>query len=439
MSIEKSLKNAMLTGAGLVSWQNNAPTRYNDRQKQFFGSETSTFIDINARYASDFVEARMQGLNPDAPFEWQTRMIRIADIVKPTAAIQRNFDDYKTILVADRDVEYLMPGSKVETMGSTWLVFNPLNISGSDGSSVIRRCNAVWNHLDYYGNVVSEPLVVENQRANANDSDSQNSQLISKGYFNVMCQYNDDTRQIDTNTRLILGTAAYRVTGFSDFEQEFTGDYGSVRMLKFTVRFEDVNNAIDDMENHVAGGKNFSWDIIVDGPASISVGTVAEFKARSVRNDRPVEATEDAPISYEWESSDESVATVDYYGNVTAVSDGTAIITATLAQNEAHRAAFPVEVTEEQDGVKFTSTVPRTLGIYENVTIEAALFENGEEQPEAVTWAFTGAANGSFAAEVGDDGKSATVTCYGYSDAPLTVTVSYFAYSVSAEIKLEGI
>lgn len=304
MSIQKSLKDAMLTGEGLVSWRNNAPAQYNDRQRQFFGDESRTFTQLNARYSSDFVEARIQGIDETDPYAWQTRMIRIADIVKPTAAIQRNFDDYKTILVADRDIDYLVPGSKVETMGSTWIVFNPLNVSGSDGSAVIRRCNSIWNHLDYYGNVVSEPIVVENTRANANDSDSQNSQLISKGYFNVFCQYNDATRQIDTNTRLILGTGAYRVTGYSDFEMEFTGDYNTVRILKFTVRYEDVNNAIDDMAKHVAGGKNFSWDVCVLGTAGMTVGSAETFTAKSVRNGKDVPQDSEFPVGYIWSSDD---------------------------------------------------------------------------------------------------------------------------------------
>ena len=439
MSIQKSLKNAMLTGEGLVSWRNNAPVQYNDRQKQFFGSETSTFIHLNARYSSDFVEAKMQGINPEDPYEWQTRMIRIADIVKPTAAIQRNFDDYKTILVADRDVEYLMPGSKIETMGSTWLVFNPLNISGSDGSSVIRRCNSVWNHLDYYGNVVSEPIVVENQRANASDSDSQNSQLISKGYFNVMCQYNDDTRQIDTNTRLILGTGAYRVTGYSDFEQEFTGDYDSVRLLKFTVRYEDVNNAIDDMEDHVAGGKTFLWEVGIDAPAKMNVGQTTAFSAYSERCNVPVESTEEYPVYYEWESSDEAVATVDGNGNVTAVAEGQAVITATLAQNEAYSAAATVEVTETEDGVGFTSTVPDAMAAYESACLSAGYFEDGEETDEPLVWTLAGADDNAYSYVFSNDGKAVSIDCFGYSETPLTVTARYGAYSVSAEIRLEGI
>lgn len=429
----------MLTGNGLISWQNNTPTQFNGRQRQYFSPETRTFTQQMAQYSSDFVEAQMQGIDLGNPFAYQTRLIRMADIVKPTAAIQRNFDDYKTILVADRDIEYIMPGAKIIAMGNTWLAVNPLNVSGSDGSAVVRRCNAVWNFLDYYGNVVSEPLVVENTRANANDSDNQQSLLITKGYFNVICQANEYTRQIDTNTRFILGSAAYRVTGYSDFETEFTGDYSSIRTYSYTIRYEEPNYTIDDMENHVAGGKAFSWNISVSGLSSLTVGATTQLTAQSERNGISVSSTVENPIYYEWSSSDENVLTVDPLGNVTAIAEGSAVITATLAQNTAYSATFAITVTQSADGVKFTTTVPETLGAYESAGIGAAYFVDGVEQSDALTWSFTGADETAFSALVSTDGKSASIDAFGYSATPLTVTVSCGAYTASAEIVLEGI
>lgn len=429
----------MLTGNGLISWQNNTPPQYSGRQRQYFSPETRTFTQQMAKYSSDFVEAQMQGIDPENPYEYQTRLIRMADIVKPTAAIQRNFDDYKTILVADRDIEYIMPGSKIVTMGNTWLVVNPVNVSGSDGEAVVRRCNAVWNFLDYYGNVVSEPLVVENTRANANDSDNQQSLLITKGYFNVICQANENTRQIDTNTRFILGTAAYRVTGYSDFETEFTGDYSSIRTYSYTIRYEEPNNAIDDMVNHVAGGKTFSWNIIVSGMTAMEIGATAQLTAQSVRNGENIAPTTTYPVGYVWTSSDENVALVGTDGAVTAIAEGSATIRAALAQNPAIYTDFTISVTQSEDGVKFTTTVPEALGAYESAGISAAYFLDGVEQSDALTWTFTGADENAYSAKVSTDGKSASIDAFGYSETPLTVTAAFGSYSTTATITLKGL
>lgn len=437
--VQTYLKNAILMGGGVNPVHTNNPSQYNDRQMQYFDPETRLFTEQKARYSSDFMVAQVQGLDANDFSGWGTYRLRFTDVVRPSSAIQRHYDDYKQFLFESRKIEYVRPGTKIVTMGSTWLVTNPQNVSGASGTGICRRCNAVWNFLDYYGNVVSEPIVVENERANANDSDAQNSQLISKGYFNIICQYNDATRQIDTNTRFILGTAAYRITGYSDFEMEFTGDYSTVRLLSFSARYEEPNLVIDDMENHVAGGKTFSWDISVTGPASMRVGTTEQLSVTSSRNNEIVTSTTDRPISYLWESSDESVLTVDEQGVVTAIGEGSATIRVKLSQNETWHTNYLISVTESEDGVEFTSTVPKTLSAYEIVTLTAAYFEDGAETAYPLIWTFSGADASFYRATVSNDGKSAVIACYGYSAAPLTVTVRYGGDTASAGIYLEGI
>lgn len=435
MSIEQHTKNTMLS-FGLNPIVSNALAQYADKQHPYYDSETRLFTAQKARYSSDFVAAEVQGVNGDFS-NWGTYRIRFADVVRPTAAIQRHFDDYKMVLFESPLVEYIRPGTKIRTMGSTWLATNPINISGASGSGVVRRCNAVWNHLDYYGNVVSEPIVVENERANANASDVQESQYITKGYFNVICQYNDFTRQIDTNTRMILGTAAYRVTGYSDFETEFTGDYDTVRLLSFTIRYEEPNDAIDDMENHVAGGKSFSQNVAISASSSLRIGSTYQFSAILVRNGQTAEPTEQYPVSYMWESSDDTVLSVDGEGMVTAVAQGEATITATLEQNPAYSMSVSVTVTESEDGVGFLGTVPQSISAYESVTLTAAYYEDGQETENKIIFTVSGADDFAYSAQV--SGNSVTITGYGYSKTPLTVTASYGADSASVEIDLEGI
>lgn len=352
-------KNAMLTN-GVNPVITNTPSQYANRQRAYFDAESRLFIERRARYASDFFDAEVQGLDDGDPTAWGTYRIRFADVVRANAAIQRDFDDYKQYLFESRKIEYVRPGTKIVTMGNTWLVTNPNNISGASGSGICRRCNAVWNYYDKDGNVCSEPIVVENARANANDSDVQNSQLITKGYFNVTCQYNDMTRQIDTNTRLILGTGAYRVTGYSDFDMEFFGDYSTVRLLSFTVRYEEPNYAIDDMENHIAGG--LAW----------------------------------------------------------------------LREN----AEETTEPTVTDNGVAFTSAIPSAIGMFESVTLTAAYFENGLDTGADILFSFSGADESAYSAAV--SGNSATITGYGYSDTPLTITASCGDSATSVVIALEG-
>lgn len=159
----------------------NRPSQYKDRKKPYFADATSRFVAQYAKYASDYTACRIQGLKPDDFYAWSEQLIRLADARKKGNAIDRPIDNYKEFLMVDPRIEYVPEGAKMETMGSTWIVTNPANISSAVGSGIMRRCNATWNHLDWYGNVLKEPMVVENVKLNANSNDFQETVLIMQG------------------------------------------------------------------------------------------------------------------------------------------------------------------------------------------------------------------------------------------------------------------
>ena len=466
MSLQDNIRNGLLTAGTILPAPDNQPSQYADRQTRYFERRTSAFLRNKAKYSVDYMAGEAQGLFDDAPQEWTPIRLRMADVVRPSAAITRRFDDYKTILIAEPPIDYVRQGTKIRTMGCTWLVTNPSNLSNTVGNGIAQRCNAVWNHLDYYGNVVSEPIVAENLRAHAATPDDQDSALITKGYFVLVMQYNKDTAQLDTNSRLILGTAAYVVTGYSDFVQEFTGDYSSVRLVSFDARYEEPNDEIDDMENHVAGGKTFSWVIGIDGSPTLKIGSAASYAATSERNGEMVVSTEEHPVFYEWTSSDESVFTVDENGTVTAVGEGSATLTATLVQNPTLSQTLEITVVnvDTTPHIEFINTIPPTLEAYDSVTLTAGYFEGGEQIGQVVKWTLSGAEPGSYsysAEQIGPDPTlpslslypspvtlpnmvnltANTVTIYGWSGSvtPLTVTATYGGVSNSVEIILLGI
>lgn len=424
---------------GLIPTGTNAPPQYADRQKQYYGPETSRFMQKYAKYASDYVSAQVQGLDPSNFLAWSNEYIRMADIVTASATTTKNIDDYKMIIFANEHVDYVPKGAKIVAMGSTWLVTNPANISSVIGNAVAQRCNAVWNHLDFYGNVLSEPIVIDSNLARANTNNVQEFVLLTKGYYNAKAQYNQYTAELGQNSRIILGNSAYAITGFTDFLQEFTGDYESVRMCEFSLNYEEPNKEIDDMENHVAGGLNFNWEIGITGPASVQAGQTAQLTAASIRNGASVINTEEYPITYNWSSSNTDIATVDENGLVTGVSAGTCQIICTLAQNTAYSTQYTINVEEALTGnyVSFSEPVPPTLDAYASTVITAAYYENGVKTTEPITWSFTNAPGNSFAAIT--DGNSATITCYGYSSLPLTVTASHGNTSATAQITLLGV
>ena len=424
---------------GIAGKCTNAPREYADRQTQYFAEETTAFAEEYARYAPDYVRARVQGLDSADFFAWTVKDIRIADTIKQGVSLTRKTDDQKEYLIPDRRVDYVPVGAKMETMGSTWLVTNPSNLSSCAANGIMRRCNATWNHYDFYGNLKKEPILIEKAQAMANANDFQEVSLIMQGYFNVIVQRNPETEELDQNSRLILGRRAYQITGYSDVTREFTPDEGSGRLLYFAARMQEPNLEIDDMENHVAGGKNFSWRIAVEGPADMTAGGTAQFTAASVRNGAAVAPTPEKPISYAWASSAPEIAAADENGTVRALRPGTCRIVCTLVQNPAVSQSFDVAVKAAEGGetVAFAQTPPASIRAYESAALEAQTFVDGEKADGTVEWTLEGAEKSAYTAQIA--GNALRIDCWGGSQRLLTVTARWNGAETSAAIRLLGL
>ena len=473
MSISDTIKNARLTSIPSLSLPNNEPSQYQrDRQFQYYNTEYVDYIFLNAQYSTDFIQADVQGLSAEDPEAWIRVYLRFSDLVKASAAGTNGFDDFKMILLCglapqpemdsayqtedgrywvepehaytvlraiQEDVCYIKKGTKIIAMGSTWLVTNPMNMSDSN-KAVIQRCNATWRYLDYYGNVCSEPLCIYPQKMRANDPDSQRSTMITKGYFDGFAQYNKATRQLRNNTRMILGSSAYMLSGFTDWSQEFTDDDSSINLVYFSLRYDEPNDAKDDMVTRVADGKLFNWELEVFGKPLLLVGQSGMLSVTSKRNDEIVTGTTEQPISYIFSSADESIATVDEDGRVTAVSEGDVDITVALAQNPNIKQIykFTVDGTMSATQVRFETTIPYTLSMFETVTLVAGYYEDGAKTGEPVEWTLTNADKNSYTYVLNAD-NSITIKCWAGSVESLVITASHGSYSDSAEIYLRGI
>lgn len=448
MELNKIVQNTRLAGGFAPLTPRNEPAEYSGKRYPYYEIITARHKEKMLKYASDFADAEIEFPDENGNLVWVAERIRMANVVRPTSAIQRNFDDYKIITPENPDIGYLQIGAKVRACGSVWLVVNPDNISGGEGTAIVRRCNAAWNHLDYYGNVVSEPIVVENARANASNPDAQTDQQIASGYYNVTCQYNEFTRQANDNTRIILGddgnphenAKAYRITGYGNFFREFTEDSGSVRLLTFSIRVQTKAEDSDDLVRCVADGKNFSWNLRISGPASVSEDGSAVFSASSMRNGTTVVSTDENPVSYVWKVSDAETATITQDGTLHGVKPGTVTVTAYLEQNPSVYANVSVTVTSgfsRENALRFVGPVPDVMGPLDTAVLEAKYFENGREVPADIEYSFSGADENTYSH--GQTRGGVVVVCYGYSEAPLRVTATYDRYQTEIEISLEDV
>ena len=285
------------------------------------------------------------------------------------------------------------------------------------GAAIVRRCNAVINVLDWYGNIVHVPMSYSKMGTLGNATHATENTITSKNYIACICQLNEYSRQFYENTRIILGNTAYAMRGLDDFTREFTDDPDSVHLMTFTIERVEVQ-PFDNVELGVADYEGFSWNLMVDYNNSMRQGMTQQLSVKSKRNNMDVESSESHPVSYSFESSEESVLTVDETGLLTAVGEGDAEITVTLDQNPNVTQTVLIHVPAAENAyVAFTSTIPAKLHESEVITLSAAWFENGQATQNTVNITFTGPEDGVFSAE--QTGTN-TYTLTTYHASPIT-------------------
>ena len=477
--MENIIKDTLISYTGRINRiKTNAPSQYSDRKHQYLADETRMYSELYDRFSSDYVEAWVQGLqtgklgaqqaeigdeayqdeygfvhlpengdgiNDLSMYGFTKVHIRLSDAVTGTSAIGTVFDNYKTIEIAERQYTYIRRGAKIITMGNTWLVINPDNMSGVQGHAIIERCDNTWNYLDYYGNIQHEPVCVDRLDMRGVDPDAQRSTMINTGYYAIKMQDNEQTRQLGNNSRLYIGNNCFRIAGYAEISREFTYEEDTIGMVIFRAMLEEPNLAIDDVEHFVAGARTFAWDISISGEPMVMVGETVDFTASSVRtaeeHTEAVEPSEKHPITYIWETSNADIASVTSTGSVTGVSEGSATITCYLSQNPSQRQDFNIEVQGDMTAphIAFTTTIPSRLGLHQEAVISAKYYENGAPVAAAsFHWGFAGADTDSYSITYNDI-DTITVKCWSGSVYPLEITVSYEGQSASASIELEGI
>ena len=434
---QKYIKN-LIFGSDGSNVVRNTPSQYNTRQKQYLAERTTRYIAERSYLASDYVQADIQGLLPYF-YDYTTLNIRLADILSPSANTTKKMDDYKQVLIPDKAVDYLPIGAKINTMGSTWIVINPSNISSVSANAVIARCNATYNSYDYYGNIIVEPIVVEKYTMSNNDNDNSINLVLMDGYFNITCQLNENTKNLGINKRIILGDKPYHITGFTDFIQEFTGDRKNIHIMTFTARIDEPTES-DDLTIGIAGGKEYVVNAELNGQTELIAGQSTTLTADFLINGKKVDSTAEHPLSWTYSSSDQTIAKVSDDGKVMTYKEGNAVIVATLVQNPLVTAKIGLTITEvvNEPYIAFDGFTHDYITQYSSETFNATYFENNLATDYPLKWTFSGATKRDYIATISEDGRSVTIECLSASEKPLKITATYNGVKASIKVNLVG-
>lgn len=433
-NINNYIKDGRLASSRMNPVVTNAPsgtvpihTKYND--------ETAAYYDTYAQYADNVFDAEMQGLDYADFYKWTKVRIRSSNVVDATTGENLSIA-WQKILILDKHIDFVPIGAYLKYNNATWIVFNPDNIASSTGGAIVIRCNQTYNTLDYYGNIVKTPMFIAKGTILASSPYYMEYSATIDGYQHVIMQLNEVTEKITNNTRIILGKSAFGMYGVSDFPEEFTGDMNTCHILRADLRLQETIEA-DDLINHVADKKHFSFKIHIGASDTMREGGTQQLTVDAYRENEKIQSTEDAPLTYLWSSSDENVATVDEDGIVTAIGEGYCQITCTLKENPNVTDACGINVlVSSEPYIDFTSPVPDKVKVYTTFEITAAYYENGQPTDNIVEWTLRRADRDAYSYTV--SGNTVSVMTYAPSESPLEVYATYSGATAVKKIQIIG-
>ena len=435
MNLNKLARNAGMVGGCDYAPLTNEWMHSQGLQKQYFTQPTqANAVDVGD-LADNVFNTACQGVDTSKDwYEYTPIQIR-STFASSSATGELQPDDWQRIyIIQPAGLTYIPIGSYMQYANNWWIVYKPNNMGLGIGQAVVRRCNAVINVLDYYGNVISIPMSYAKMGTLGNASHATENSITAKNYISCVCQLNKYSKAFGENTRLLLGNMSYAMRGVNNFTREFTNKADSVHIITFTIEMTEPLPQ-DDFERGVADGLAFKWLLSITADKSMNAGATQTIAVKSIRNGESVVSTAENPITYVFTSSDTNVLTVDENGLVKAVGEGSATVTVTLAQNPDITQTVDITVAAAGDGyVAFTSTPLTALHSLETAEISAAWFENGTATDDVVTFSFSGADEDAYSADV--SGNTATLTCYSLSDKPLIVTAAHGDSTTQMSIEL---
>lgn len=434
MSIQDTIKNARLGSSSINPVKTNAPYESGPLSNHW-GTEAAYAYQLLGPYAGNVFEAEIQGLDYENFYDWHKVLLRSAPVVDATTGDNMS-EDWQRIFIIDRHIDFIPVGAYVRYNNNVWIVYNPDNVTQDIGTAVVQRCNTTYNTFDWYGNVVKTPMSMSKGKILASSPYYMEYSAIMDGYGHSILQYNEATKDLHDNTRVLLGNSAYSFYGVVNYAQEFTGDDNSVHIIKADLRVNEITEN-DDRENHVADGSSFRFMIEIGGINRMPEGETQPLAAHFFRNGEEVFNSEEHPLNVIWRSSDEGIATVDDDGLVTAVGVGECKIIAILVQNSGVQAEFSLEVEEPlQNGLQFIGNVPDCAGVFTKFPVEAAYFENGFRTDMPVSFSISGVPEN--AVTITQTNANNAMVDVWTASGTMTLTASCNGSEVSVDVVLEG-
>lgn len=330
-------------------------------------------------------------------------------------------DDFKTF--AFQDLQHkAAKGLLYQYDNDFWITINTSELGSINNDINVRRCNNVMRWINRSNGFINEiPCVIEYVLESPKEQKDKDVK-VANGHITVICQGNEETRNLQKNTRFIFNKEPYRFLAFQKMLNEDTFDDSTADLLYLDM-YLDMIEPDDDISNNIANYGSYIYEIEVEQSLyqQAKGGTVQLFPNVTLNG-----KTVDREVVYEVCECgcDNSYCTVDENGLVTItgeVGEQAQLIVALKGNPQVNQLVMIDIVKDISDNNELiVSPIYNKCRIKDSITFSVNLYTNGAKQENVISYTPTGVPNTYY--NLTREGNVFTLSPLRISTDPLIIT-----------------
>lgn len=332
-------------------------------------------------------------------------------------------DDFKVF--AFQDLQHkVAKGLLYQYDNDFWITVNTSELGSIAKDVVVRRCNNVMRWINRSNGFINEiPCAIEYVLESPKEQKDKDVK-VANGHITVICQGNEETRNLQKNTRFIFNKEPYRFLAFQKMLNEDAFDDGTADLLYLDM-YLDMVEPDDDITNNIANYGSYVYEIEVEQSLyqQAKGGTVQLFPNVTL-NDKTVERD----VVYEVCECgcDHSYCTVDENGLVTITGEvgEQAQLIVSLKGNPQVNQLVVIDIVEgiEDNNELIVSPIYNKCRVKSSITFSVNLYTNGAKQDNTISYTTTGVPNTYY--DITREGNTFTLYAKQIATEPLIITFS---------------
>ena len=332
-------------------------------------------------------------------------------------------DDFKEF--AFQDLQHkVAKGLLYQYDNDFWITVNTSELGSIAKDVVVRRCNNVMRWINRSNGFINEiPCVIEYVLESPKEQKDKDVKA-SNGHITVICQGNEETRNLQKNTRFIFNKEPYRFLAFQKMLNENTFDDGTADLLYLDM-YLDMVEPDDDITNNIANYGSYVYEIeVAQSLYQQAKGGTVQLFPNVTLNGKTVERD----VVYETCECgcDHSYCTVDDNGLVTITGEAgeQAQLIVSLKGNPQVNQLVVIDIVGNisDNNELIVSPIYNKCRVKSSITFSVNLYTNGAKQDNIISYTPTGVPNTYY--DITREGNTFTLYAKQIATEPLIITFS---------------